>query len=353
MAKTLLTGGTGFIGSHVARALRDRGDELRLLIRSPSSADHLGDLDFERVNGDITDRRAVRRAVDGVDRVFHVAGINSILRGRASGRILRTNVDGTRVICEEALEAGVERLVHCSSAVALGPAEPGGRADESQQFPAAARGIPYVHSKHEAEGEALRVAAHGLDVVIVNPTFVLGPDAPAGTSMSVVERFLLREIPVYVDGGINVCDVRDVAAGHVLADEQGRPGERYILGGRNFTLQRLFADLSRVSGVPAPPLKLPATVAQGATEVAERLGLPVPISADEARSAALWWTYSPAKAKRELEYRARPHEETITEAVGWQAEQLGSRVGGNPGVAGAALAAAASAARLAGRLVPR
>lgn len=351
MAKTLLTGGTGFIGSHLARALLERGDELRLLIRSSSSDDHLADLEFERVNGDITDRRAVRRAMDGVDRVFHVAGVTSMRRGSAA-RVLRTNVDGTRVVCEEALEAGVGRLVHCSSAAALGPAEPGGRADEDQPFPAAARGIPYVHSKHEAEGEALRVAAHGLDVVIVNPTFVFGPDDPTGTSMSLVKRFLLREIPLYVNGGINISDVRDVARGHVLADERGRPGERYILAGRNFTLQRLFADLSRISGVPAPQVRLPAGLAVSAAEAVERLGLPVPISADEARSAALWWTYTPAKAKRELGYKPRPHEETIVDAVTWQAGQLGDRVGGSPGVAETALAAAAGAARLAGRLVP-
>lgn len=352
MAKTLVTGGTGFIGSHLVRALDERGDDLRLLIRSASSADHLTDFGFERVNGDITDRRAVRRAVAGCDRVFHVAGLTSMRRGRAA-RVVRTNVEGTRLLCEEALAAGVGRVVHCSSAAALGPAQPGERADESQAFPASARGIPYVHSKHEAESEALRVAAHGLDVVIVNPTFVLGPEDPTGTSMDLVKRFLTREIPVYVNGGINISDVRDVAAGHLLADEQGNAGERYILAGRNFTLQRLFADLSRISGVSAPEIRLPASLALGAAEATERLGLPVPISADETRSAALWWTYSPAKAKRELDYRPRPHEETLTDAVAWQSEELGDRVGGEPGLAGQVLHAAGRAARIAGRLVPR
>lgn len=352
MGKTVVTGGTGFIGSHLLRALRERGDELRLLIRSSSGADHLEGIEFERVNGDITDRRAVRRAVEGAERVFHVAGITSMRRGREA-RLAATNVEGTRILCEEALDAGVRRVVHCSSAAALGPAPPGERADESQSFPAAARGIPYVHSKHEAEAEALRVAAHGLDVVIVNPTFVLGPDDPTGTSMSLVKRFLQRQIPVYVNGGINVSDVRDVAAGHLLAEEAGVAGERYILAGRNFSLQRLFADLARISGVPAPELRLPAGVAVGAAEAVERLGLPLPISADETRSAALWWTYSPAKAKRELGYEPRPHEETLSDAIDWQSAQLGGRLGGTPGLAEQALTAAGRAARVAGRMVPR
>jgi dihydroflavonol-4-reductase len=348
---TLLTGGTGFIGSHLAPALQRRGDELRLLIRSSSSADHLAGIDFERVNGDITDRRAVRRAVEGVDRVFHVAGTTSMRRG-VRERVIATNVDGTRIVCEEALEAGVGRVVHTSSAAALGPARPGGRVDETQGFPAAARGIPYVHSKHEAELEALRVAAHGLDVVIVNPTFVLGPEDPKGTSMALVKRFLLRAIPVYVDGGLNISDVRDVAEGHILADERGVAGERYILGGRNFSLRRLFADLARISGVPAPPLKLPASVAQTGAELVERFGLPLPISADEARSASMWWTYSPAKAKRELGYQPRPHEETLTDAVQWQADELGDRLGGDPGLPERALEVAGRAARMAGRMMP-
>jgi dihydroflavonol-4-reductase len=351
MRKTLVTGATGFIGSHLARALAERGDELRLLIRTESPAEHLAALEFERVNGDVTDRRAVRRAVGGVDRVFHVAGQTSMRRGRAA-RVMEVNVGGTRLVCEEALDAGVERVVFTSSASALGPAPPRGRADETQEFSAAARGIPYVHSKHEAEAEALRVAAHGLDVVIVNPTFVLGPEDPKGTSMDLVRRFLLRRIPVYVDGGLNVSDVRDVARGHILADEKGVAGERYILAGRNFSLQRLFADLSRISDVPAPALKVPAPFALATAEAVERLELPLAITVDETRSASMWWTYSGAKAKRELGYEPRSHEETLTDAVEWQAEQLGERVGGEPGLAGQALDVAGRAARLAGRLMP-
>ena len=351
MPQTLITGATGFVGSHLARALAARGDELRLLIRRSDDGASLDDLEFERVNGDVTDRRAVRRAVAGVDRIFHCAGLTSMRRELAD-RVARVNVDGTRIVCEEALDAGVTRLVHTSAAAALGPAAPGGRADETQRFSAAARGIPYAHSKHEAESAAIDVAAHGLDVVIVNPTYVVGPSDPAGNSMILLRRFLEGEIPAYVNGGINICDVRDVAAGMLLADEAGGAGERYILGGRNFTLQRLFADLARVSGLPAPAIRLPAPVLLAGAEVVERLGLPVAVSAEEARASSLWWTYSAAKAKRELGFSPRPHEETLSDAVNWLIADLGISTDREPGLGEQALGAVAAAARAAGKLLP-
>ncbi len=325
MATTLVTGGTGFIGSHVARAAAARGDELRLLLRRGARTEHLADLDYKQVTGDITDRRAVRRAVKGIDRVFHVAGTTS-LRVHDHDRVFAVNLGGTRNVLEAAAEAGVERVVHTSSVAAVGPAEPNKTADETQPFTAGELGIAYVNSKHEAEVEALRFAARGLDVVCVNPTFVLGPDAPSRSSMGLVKRFLMRQIPVYVDGGLNIVDVRDVAEGHMLADQKGKTGERYILGGRNFTLQRLFADLARISGASPPALRLPGSLAIGGTGLARRIGLPFPVSREEVRSATLWWTYRSTKAKKELGFEARPHEETLEDAVRWQLSVLGDKV---------------------------
>jgi dihydroflavonol-4-reductase len=324
MSKTLVTGATGFLGSHLARALAGRGDELRLLARRTSNLDPVADLEFERATGDIGDRRAVRRAMDGVTRVFHVAGRTS-LRGRDREAVFAANLRGARIVFEEALEAGVERLVHTSTVGAIGVAKPQSTADETTPFEIGHLGLAYVNSKHEAELEAFRLAAHGLPVVIVNPTFVLGPEDPTGTSMRLVRRFLLGRIPVYVDGALNIVDVRDVALGHLLADEKGEVGERYILGGRNFTLDRLFADLARISGVQPPPLKLPATVALAGVELARHARVPLPVIADEVRSATLWWTYRNTKAKRELGFRPRPHEQTLEDAVTWQREQLGGR----------------------------
>jgi dihydroflavonol-4-reductase len=326
MAKTVVTGGSGFIGTHLVRALAKRGDELRLLVRRSSSLEHLQDLEFEKVTGDITDRRAVRRAMEGADQVFHVAGSTSMRHGSRK-RVFEVNVVGTRTVMEEAMRAGVEQVIHTSSAGAIGPARPGGTADENQAFIAGHLGIAYINAKHEAEVEAMRAAAHGLPVICVNPTFVLGPDDPSGTSNALVR---LRQIPFYVDGGLNIVDVRDVAKGHLLAARKGKVGERYILGGRNFTLDRLFADIGRISGVPPPPIKVPLGPTLAAMAAAKRARFPIPVSEDEVRSAAQWWTYRSTKAKRELGFKPRPHEETLEETVQWQADRLGDRVGRAP-----------------------
>jgi dihydroflavonol-4-reductase len=346
MGQTLVTGASGFLGSHLVRALAARGDEVRVLARRKSNLDVLDGIEFERTTGDVTDRRAVRRAMDGVTRVFHVAGRTS-LRGQNREAVFAANLTGARLVFEEAQAAGVERVVHTSTVGAIGVAKPGGTADETTPFEIGHLGLAYVNSKHEAELEAFRLAAHGLPVVIVNPTFVLGPEDPTGTSMGLVRRFLRGQIPAYVGGALNIVDVRDIAAGHLLADEKGEVGERYILGGRNFTLDRLFADLARISGVAPPPLKLPTRLALGGLELARITRLPLPVIPEEVLSATLWWTYSSAKAKRELGFKPRPHEETLTDAVSWQLEELGGRVaaGGGP----IALRLAGRALRLAGR----
>lgn len=351
MPRTLLTGASGFIGSHLARALAKRGDELVFLMRKTSDDRFLEGVEFTRVTGDVTDRRAVRRAMKDVDRVFHAAGRTS-LRAADREAVFETNVNGTRVVFSEALEAGVERAVLTSSVAAIGPAKPHAANDESAPFTAGRLGIAYVNSKHEAEVEALRLAVQGLPIVIVNPTFVLGPDSPGGTSMHLVRRFLLGRIPAYVNGALNIVDVRDVAEGHLLAERKGKVGERYVLGGRNFTLDRLFADLSRLSGVPAPELRLPAGFAAQSAEWAARAGLPLSVSPDEIRSGGLWWTARNTKAKRELGFKPRPHEETLEDAVRWQSDMLGHRVGEGAGPQSRVLAAAGRAVQLAERIWP-
>jgi dihydroflavonol-4-reductase len=323
VGKTLVTGASGFIGSHVVRALAKRGDELRLLTRRKSNIDLLSDLEFERAIGDVTDRRAVRRAMSDVERVFHVAGRTS-LRTQDRDAVWDTNVRGTRIVLESALEAEVERVVLTSSVAAVGVGKRPKPVDETATFDIGHLGITYVNSKHEAEVEALRLVARGLPVTIVNPSFVLGPDAPRGSSMELVRRFIQKKIPAYVDGGLNIVDVRDVAKGHLLADKKGVVGERYILSGRNFTLDRLFADLARISGVDSPRLKLPGSALLGMLQAGDRLPLPVamPTSPDEVRSAMLWWCYRNTRAKSRLGFKARPHEETLQDAVNWQRAQI-------------------------------
>jgi dihydroflavonol-4-reductase len=324
MAKTLVTGGAGFVGSHVAAALADRGDELRLTIRDSTKTENLVGLDHEAVKCDLLDRRQIRRALKGVERVFHCAGLTS-LRPSDAERLFEVNVIGTRNLLEECLKAEVERVTYTSSVAAIGPAEPGKRADETQLFTAGKLGIPYVNSKHEAEVEAFRLAAQGLPLVCVNPCVVFGTGDVYGSSTSVVRRFLLGRIPAYVDGGINIVDVGDVARGHVLADEKGALGERYILGNRNYTLDRLFADLGRLSGVEPPALKLPPGLALRLAQAAESAPGRPPITIDEVKSAGQWWTYKSTKAKRELGWTTSPHEDTIEATVNWYIEREGDR----------------------------
>lgn len=314
MAKTLLTGGAGLVGSRVGRLLAERGDDLRLTVRARTRLEDL-DFEYETARCDILDRQAVRRALRGVERVFHVAGLTSL---RASAReLLRVNAEGTRIVMEEALRADVQRIVHTSSVAAIGPAPRGGVADERQLFPAGDCGVPYIAAKREAEVQALRLAAQGLPVVIVNPAFVLGAGDYSRSSTELVRRFLAREIQAYVDGAVNVVDVGDVARGHLLADERGVVGERYILGNRNFTLDRLFTDLGRLSGVQPPLLKLPLRVALALAAAAERLPGRPPFTSAEVRASAQWWAFSSAKAKRELGYDPGHHEYPLASTIEW------------------------------------
>jgi dihydroflavonol-4-reductase len=324
----LVTGASGLVGSHVARHLVERGDRVRVTVRERSRLDNLRDLDAERVTCDVLDRRAVRRALRGVDRVFHVAGLTSLRVGRET--LFRINVVGTRTVMEEALRAGVERVVHTSSVAAIGPAARGSTADERQPFSAGGLDVPYVHAKREAEVEVFRAAAAGLPVVVVCPGHVLGAGDLYRSSTELVLRFLRRQIPAYVDGALNVVDAHDVARGHLLADERGTPGERYILGNRNFTLDRLFADLGRISGVAPPALKLPLPAALALARGFEAMpGIP-PITQVEVRSAAQWWAYRSTKAKRELGWRPSHHEDSLERTIAWYRDR-GARGLARPG----------------------
>jgi dihydroflavonol-4-reductase len=312
----LVTGATGLVGSHVVRQLLERGDRVRITVRDRSRLDNVEDLDVDRVTADVLDRRSMRKALRGVERVVHVAGHTSLRSD--STKVFAINVQGTRTVLEEALRARVERVVHVSSVAAIGPAPRGSTADERQPFSAGGLDVPYVHAKREAEMEALRVCAMGLPVVIVNPAHVFGAGDLYRSSTEIVLRFLRRQLPAYVDGALNIVDAEDVARGVVLADERGEPGERYILGNRNFTLDRLFADLGRLSGVAPPALKLPYPAALALARAAEAApGGHPPITQTEVRAAHQWWAYRSTKAKRELGWRPSHHEDTLERTIAW------------------------------------
>jgi dihydroflavonol-4-reductase len=351
MAKTLVTGATGLIGAHVARALVERGDDVRVTVREGAAMDALAGLDVEVVTADVLDRRDMRRALRGVDRFFHVSETTTLRAGARD--LFRLNVEGTRVALEEALRAGVERVVHTSAAAAVGPAEGHGTADETHVFDAARVGLTYVNAKAEAEREALRIGAQGLPVVVVSPAHVLGPGDIHRSSTELVRRFLRREIPVYVDGALCIVGAGDVARGHLLAEERGTVGERYILGGRNFTNDRLFADLGRLSGVEPPAVKLPLHAALALARAAESVPGRPTMTVEEIRALSLRWAYRSTKAKRELGWTAGHHEQPLIDTIEWlRAREPGlvrARGARQPlvlRVAGAGLRRAGSVARL-------
>jgi dihydroflavonol-4-reductase len=321
--RTLVTGATGFIGSHVTGLLVQRGDEVRVTVREGSRLEALHGLDVQPVKADVLDRRAVGRAMRGVDRVFHVAGTTRLEGPR--GPVFSLNVQGTKIVLEEALRAGVQRVVYTSSVAAIGPAPPGQSADENSPWEAGRYRIAYLDAKHEAEVTALRLLGRGLPLVIVNPAHVLGAGDPGRSSTALVRRFMRRQIPVYVDGTLNVVGVQDVAAGHLLADERGVVGERYILGNRNFTMDRLFADLGRISGIEPPAIKLPVPMALALASAGRRVApnaFPGPV---EIRAASLNWAFVSRKAKRELGWTTSPHEDCLEETVAWYRERDGTR----------------------------
>jgi dihydroflavonol-4-reductase len=319
MPRTLVTGATGFIGSHLVRLLVQRGDDVIVTVRTDSRLGVLEGLPVTPVHADVLNRRSMRRAMRGVERVFHVAGTTNFALPRHE--MFSINVEGTRIVLEEALRAGVERAVYTSSVAAIGPTSHGRPADETNVWDAGRYGIAYVDAKHEAEVVALRLLGRGLPLVIVNPAWVFGAGDPGQSSTTLVRRFMRRQIPAYVDGTLNIVGVQDVARGHVLADERGEIGERYILGNRNFTFDRLFADLGRLSGVEPPSLKLPVTVALAlarAAELVPRVTMPTPA---EVRAASLHWAVVSTKAKRELGWRPSPHEDALEETIAWYRER--------------------------------
>jgi dihydroflavonol-4-reductase len=326
VARTLVTGATGFIGSRVARLLVERGDDVVATTRHGSDREALKALGVSCVTADILDRRSVRRAFRGVERLFHVAGTTSFALPRE--QLFALNIDGTRIVLEEAIRAGIARAVYVSSVAAIGPAPPHSTADESNVWDAGRFGIPYVDSKHEAEVVALRLIARGLPLVIVNPAHVMGAGDPGRSSTVLVRRFLRRQIPAYVDGTLNIVGVEDVARGMLLADERGAVGERYILGNRNFTMDRLFADLGRLSGVEPPVIRLRLPVALAVAAAAPRVpGAPSLPTVEEVRASSLNWAFRNTKAKRELGWKTSPHEDCLEETVEWYRSRDGDFAG--------------------------
>ena len=318
-----VTGATGFVGGHVARLLVERGDAVRVTYRNPSRLSRLSALEVEAVRADVLDRAALRRAVRGCDQVFHTAGY---VGSHPVDRVWQMNALAPRLVVEAAAAEGVGRVVLTSSVAAVGSAPAGEVADERHVY-RGGPGLAYADAKHEGESEALAAAArHGVELVVVNPAYVLGVPVdrtqPGETSTRTVGNFLLGRLPAVVDGATNIVDVEDVAAGHLLAAEKGRPGERYILGGYNLTWVELIDRLASISGTRHPLVVLPREVSTLA-RIQEGAGLPSPIASEAFSLMAQNWRYSSRKAKRELGYGVRPLVVTLGATIDWYRELIG------------------------------
>jgi dihydroflavonol-4-reductase len=317
----LVTGASGFVGAAVARAALARGFKVRVLMRPTASRANIEGLDVEVMTGDMRDAESMAHALQGARYLFHVAA-DYRLWARDPSEIARNNRDGARATMAGALKAGIERVVYTSSVAALKPGNDFPADETSRHTPQSVIGA-YKLSKLLAEREVERmIAQENLPAVIVSPSTPIGPRdiKPTPTGRIIVEAAAGR-MPAFVDTGLNLVHVDDVAEGHFLALEQGRIGENYILGGADVTLAQMLADIAALSGRRAPTVKLPRgplfPLAFAAEMVARVTGKEPFLTTDALRMSRYRMYFSSAKAERELGYAARPYREGLKDAHAW------------------------------------
>jgi dihydroflavonol-4-reductase len=320
--KVFITGATGFVGSHVARALAVRGADLRLLVRSTSRTDNIADLHAEVATGDLRDPESLKKAMAGCEFVFHVAA-DYRLWVRDPEQMYRSNVEGTRAIIRAAQECGIRRVIYTSSVATMGFTREGHIAREDSPVSIKEMVGHYKRSKFMAEQIALEAGRGGANVVVVNPTTPIGEyDIKPTPTGRIVVDFLKRKFPAYVDTGLNLADVREVARGHLLAMEKARPGERYILGGVNLTLKQILDKLSGLTGLPSPTMKVPHAVAMGFAVFDQFftgtiLGKEPRATIDAVKMGRKKMFAASTKAEYELGYKVLPVEDALRRAVEW------------------------------------
>ncbi len=317
---TLVTGAAGFLGSHVTRQLVARGEEVRVLMRPSSTNRAIADLSLEYVTGDLRDPASLERAMQGVQRVFHVAA-DYRLWARRKREIYDSNVGGTKNLLEVAKRAGVEKLIYTSTVATIAVDRP----QHTNEFTDAKLEEMvghYKRSKWMAEREALKAAKEGLPVVVVMPTTPVGPwDWKPTPTGKIILDFLNGKMPGYVETGLNFVGVEECAAGHLLAAEKGKVGERYLLGGENLTLKAMLDTLASITGLPPVRLKIPHGLALGvayASTVFSRLigrepGIPV----EGVKIARHMMFVDCSRAQRELGFKAGPVAAALERAVRW------------------------------------
>jgi len=340
---TLVTGATGFVGSHVARQLVSAGQSVRVLVRPNSNLEALAGLHVEYFEGDLSDQESLERAMHGIRRVFHVAADYRLWTPRPE-EIYETNVEGTRKLLAAARHARVERIVYTSTVATIAVPRNGALPNEDTQASLNEMIGHYKRSKFLAEQVAVEAVSAGVPVVIVNPTAPVGPwDWKPTPTGRIILDFLKGKMPAYVDTGLNVAPVEDIAAGHLLAAEKGRVGQRYILGGRNMTLKQILDALSAITGRPAPRVRLPHAVALAAGYADQwfsRLaGREPQIPVEGVKMSRHRMFVESDKAERELGYKPTSVEAALERAVSWYQQHGYLNAGaGNKSVAQAAAA---------------
>jgi len=330
-----ITGATGFIGAHVANLAAEAYGRPRVTYREEGRLARLGGLDVEAMKADVLDRSALRRAFRGCETVFHAAGL---VGSRPPERVWQVNALAPRIAVEAAAAEEVRRVVVTSSVAGIGPAPAERPGTEEDVYSGWGLGLTYPDAKHEGESEALAAGARlGVEVVVVNPSYVFGVPVdrsqPGETSTRMIANYLRGRLPAVVDARTNVVDVRDVAKGHLLAAERGQPGERYVLGGHDISWVELLKRVAELSELHHPLMVLPP----------EARHLPWLVAGEGVALMAQNWSYSSAKARRELGYRARSLNRTLRDTIEWCIELPDTRRPPSP------MSVAAAGVRLAGR----
>jgi len=317
---TLVTGATGFLGSHVARQLVARGDEVRVLLRESSTNRAIADLSLEYVTGDLRDPVSLDRAMKGVKRVFHVAA-DYRLWARRSREIYDSNVGGTKNLLNAAKRAGVEQLIYTSTVATIAVDRPQ-LPNEFTEARLQEMVGHYKRSKWMAEREALNAAKNGLPVIVAMPTTPVGPwDWKPTPTGKIILDFLNGKMPGYVETGLNFVGVEECAAGHLLIAEKGKVGERYLLGGENLTLKQMLDTLAKITGLRASSLKIPHGLALGLayanTAFSRLVGREPGIPIEGVKIASHMMFVDSSRAKRELGFQAGPVAAALERAVRW------------------------------------
>jgi dihydroflavonol-4-reductase len=322
--RAFVTGGTGFVGANLVRLLVNEGYQVKVLVRPSSPLNNLQLLPVEVIKGDLN-HPDLWQLMQGCQYLFHVAAHYSLWQSERD-RLYRYNVLGTRNVLEAARQAGIERTVYTSSVAAIGVGAGGVAVDETHQSPVEKLIGHYKQSKYWAEQEAHQAVQLGQDVVIVNPSTPIGPwDIKPTPTGDIILRFLRRQMPVYLNTGLNFIDVRDVARGHLLALERGQTGDRYILGHQNLTLKALLDQLAGITGLSAPrytiPAWIPLSVAWVDEQLLARLGKAPSVPVDGVRMATQLMYYNATKAVQELGLPQTPITQALRDAVHWFTDQ--------------------------------